>query len=254
MNAQKKRIDKDALAAEANCIEVARYIGIDVQQRGANYFMLCPGHEARLGKPDTKIGNCVVYPDGYVCFACNPNKKFDVFQMVQEYLNCNFVEALKTVASLYGGEDAYKTNQKVEKLTLSTEDLKLIGLKPSVKVSCPINGSKQHFEPPEGTFIEKKFDEYLLEVAPSSASLLTLKKENEGAFNFLIKERARLSAIKYKKALENCGTRNSPNANLVFDLFNENGGVDDAVFYGIQNALKKKILRCKEIYEEYSSK
>lgn len=248
------RIDKDILAAEANCIEVARYIGMEVVHRGSNFFIRCPGHIKRLGKPDTSISNCVVYPDGYICFACDPTKKHDVFEMVQEFTGCSFVEALKTVASLYGGEEAYHTNAKVEKLSLTTEDLQLIGLKPSVKLCCPINGSKQHFEPPEGTFIEKKLDEYLLETAPSSISLLNFKKDNEGAFNYLIKERARLSAIKYKKALEDYGTRSSPKAHIVFDLFYENGGIDDAVFYGVQNALKKKILRCKEIYAEFSSK
>ena len=118
----------------------------------------------------------------------------------------------------------------------------------------PINGSKQHFEPSEGTYLSKTGDEYLLATTPSTYSLLSLRRENEEAFNFLIREKAKMSAIKYYNALKNCGTRTSPKAGMVFDLFNEEGGIDDAVFFGIQNALKKKILRCNEIYKEFSSK
>ena len=73
---------KKLLLEEADAREVAEYIGMDVQKRGANYFVLCPGHSNRLGKEDSTIGNCVLYKNGYKCFACNPDKIIDIFQMV----------------------------------------------------------------------------------------------------------------------------------------------------------------------------
>lgn len=250
------RIDKNALLQDANCIQVARCIGIDVVQRGANYFMLCPGHKKRLGKPDTSLGNCVLYEDGYICYACDPNKKVDVFDMVMEHLNCSFTEALKIVADIYGGASSYQStgNEKQEKLPLTPEDLKLIGLKASGKVFSPINGSYQHFEPDEGTYIEKTSNEYLVVSVPSSYSLLNLKRDNETAFNDLIARKALEAGKKYQKALAQYGTRTAPQADIIFDLFNEDGGVDDSVFFGIQNALKKKIWRCKEIYDAFAQK
>ena len=247
------RIDKNALLQDVNCIDVAQYIGIEVVKRGANYFILCPGHTQRLGKPDTSIGNCVIYPDGYVCYACDPNQKFDVFTMVMEHMGCSFGKALEIIAEMYGGAKAYQVSgkEKQEKLPLSAEDLKLIGLKASGKVLMPKNGSYQHFEPDEGTYIEKTNTEYLVVDVPSSYSLLNLKRDNEEAFNFLIANKAKEAGIKYQNALKNFGARTAPGASTIFDLFNEDGGVDDSVFFGIQNALKKKIWRCKEIYDAF---
>ena len=247
------RINKQALRDEANCIDVAKYIGIDVVTRGANSFILCPGHMKRLGKPDTTIGNCAIYPDGYVCFACDANKKQDVFTMVMEHTGCSFTEALELVAEIYGGAKLYQSSgEEKEKLPLSPEDLRLIGIKASGKVFSPTNGSYQHFEPDEGTYIEKTNDEYLAALVPSSHSLLNLRRDNEKAFNYLIASKAKEAGIKYTKALKAHEKRTSPKASVVFDLFNEDGAVDDSVFFGIQNAFKKKIWRCKEIYDAFN--
>ena len=246
------RIDKESLLAEANAIEVAKYIGMRVEKRGANYFTLCPGHEKRIGKPDLNIGNCVLYENGYRCLACDPDKTHDVFDMVQEFTGCSFPEALQTVAEIYGGESLFASNtQATEKLTLSSEDLKLIGLKSSGKKVSPCNGSYKHFEPEEGTFIEKVGDEYLSMSTPSTDSLLALKKSDEKEFRRLIAKHAEAAGKKYCKAIKDFGSRSAPKATIVFDLFEEGGGVDDSVFYGIVNALKKKAWRCKEIYETY---
>ena len=249
------RIDKDSLLQEANCIDVAKYIGIDVVKRGANYFILCPGHMSRLGKKDTKIGNCVLYPDGYICYACDPNKKHNCIDMTMEHLNCSFVDALQTIADIYGGASFYQSKDKAqEKLPLTPEDLKLIGLKASGKLFMPINGSFSHFEPSDGTYLEKNDNCYLAVQAPSSYSLLNLKKDNEDAFCYLIASKAKEAGLKYQNALKAFGKRTSEKASSVFDIFEENGYVDDSVFFGIQNALKKKIWRCKEIYDAFNKK
>lgn len=248
------RIDKDALLAEANCIDVAKYIGMNVVHKGANDFILCPGHEQRLGKKDNKLGNCVLYPEGYICYACDPHHIHNCIDMVMEYLNCSFMDALKTIAEIYGGLKTYETNAPREKLPLSPEDLKLIGLKTSGKLFMPENGSFSHFEPEEGYYLEKVGKEYLSVKTPSSFSLLNLKKENEKEFAFLISSKAREAGRKYRNAYNRFGKRTSPDASKVFDLFEENGAVDDSTFIGIQNALKKKMFRCKEIYDMYAEK
>ena len=250
------RIDKEALMSVANAIDVARYIGIDVQKKGTNYFMLCPGHQSRLGKPDTKLGNCVVYPDGYVCYACDAHAKHNVFDMVMEHTNCTFVQALETVAEIYGGRDEFKTSAPQEKLPLSQEDLALIGLKPHGKIFLPQNASFEHFEPEEGFYIEKENDDanhFLKIKAPSTYSLLTLKRENEEAFRYLIASKAKEAGIKYQTALKDFSKRTSKRASEVFDVFEEDGYIDESVFFGLENALKRKAWRCKEIYDTYKN-
>ena len=64
-------------------------------------------------------------------------------------------------------------------------------------------------------------------------------------------EQAREAGIKYSNAVRKYGNRNSADAAKVFDLFESDGGVDDSVFIGIANALKRKAWRCKEIYDTY---
>ena len=247
------RIDKQALLAEANAIDVAKYIGMDVVHRGANYFIPCPGHKKRLGREDTTIGNCVLYPNGYRCMACDPDVTHDVFDMVQEFTNCSFPEALQTVAEIYGGEAVFASddNAPIEKLPLSQKDLELIGLKFNGKKFSPTNGSYEHFEPMQGTSIDKVGNEYLCCKSPSTDSLLNLKKTNPKEFNRLIARKAREAGIKYSNAVRKYGNRNSSDAAKVFDLFESDGGVDDSVFIGIANALKRKAWRCKEIYDTY---
>ena len=246
------RIDKEALLAEANAIEVARYIGMRVEQKGANFFTLCPGHKKRIGKEDTNIGNCVLYENGYRCLACDPDKTHDVFDMVQEFTGCSFPEALQTVAEIYGGESLFASNSPyADKLTLTSDDLKLIGLRNSGKKACPINASYRHFEPEEGTFIEKSNEEFLSMKAFCTESLLLLKKNNPKEYRRLIASRAKIAGQKYCLAIKKYGYRNAPGASEVFDLFEDNGGVDDSVFVGIRNALTKKAWRCKEIYDNH---
>ena len=246
------RIDKNALLMEANAIEVAQYIGMRVEKKGANYFTLCPGHKKRIGREDTNIGNCVLYENGYRCLACEPYQTHDMFYMVQEFTGCTFPEALQTVAEIYGGESLFTADsQYVEKLTLTTEDLKLIGLKSSVKKICPLNASYQHFEPEEGTFIEKINDEFLCMKASCTESLLFLKKNNPKEYRRLIANRAKEAGKKYCLAIEQYSARNAPGAGKVFDLFEDNGGIDDTVFIRIKNALLKKAWRCKEIYDNH---
>ena len=78
-----------------------------------------------------------------------------------------------------------------------------------------------------------------------------IKKSDEKEFKRLIAKHAEAAGKKYCKAIKDFGSRSAPKASVVFDLFEEGGGVDDSVFYGIVNALKKKAWRCREIYETY---
>lgn len=247
------RIDKKALLQEANAIEVAQYIGMTVEKKGANYFTLCPGHKKRMGREDINIGNCVLYPNGYRCMACDPDTTHDVFDMVQEFTGCSFPEALQTVAEIYGGENLFAStdNTITEKLPLSSDDLKLIGLKPHGQKFSPINGSYEHFEPDAGNSIKKINNEYLLCKSPSSESLINLRKNNPKEFNRLIARKAKEAGEKYCRTIKRCKNRTSPDAGKVFDLFEKDGSIDDSTFISIVNALKRKAWRCKEIFDVY---
>ena len=245
------RIDKTALLAEANAVDVARYIGMRVEKKGANYFTLCPGHRKRLGREDTNIGNCVLYENGYRCMACDPDKTHDVFDMVQEFTGCTFPEALQIVAEIYGGGELFASaSGYVEKLDLTPEDLALIGLKNSGKIISPQNASFQHFEPEEGTSIEK-VDEEFLSVKTTPVSLLKLKKDHPKWYRHLVATKAKEAGKAYCDAIKKYGSRNAPGGDKVFDLFEENGGIDDSVFVGIKNALLQKAWRCREIYDNH---
>jgi hypothetical protein len=248
------RIDKDTLLAEANAIEVAEYIGMTVVKKGANHFTLCPGHKNRIGKEDVNIGNCVLYENGYRCLACDPTKTHDVFDMVMEFTGCTFPEALATVAEIYGGASLFASNSPyIEKLTVTQEDLKLIGLQSSVKKICPQNISWQHFQPEEGTSINKVTDNgldmFLSMKSSPTETLLALKQKHPDEYRRLIATRAKIAGQKYCLAIKQYSSRSASGASKVFDLFEDNGGVDDAVFIGIKNALMSKAWRCKEIYE-----
>ena len=80
-------MDIKRLMDEADARTVAEFLGMQIVKKGKYDFIQCPGHEKRLGKPDSHIGNAVLLKNGYKCFACNTF--IPTAEMVMEYTGCN---------------------------------------------------------------------------------------------------------------------------------------------------------------------
>ena len=62
-------MDIKRLMDEADARTVAEFLGMQIVKKGKYDFIQCPGHEKRLGKPDSHIGNAVLLKNGYKCFV-----------------------------------------------------------------------------------------------------------------------------------------------------------------------------------------
>ena len=83
----------DVVRETSDILEViSQYV--DLKQRGANYFGICPFH-------DEKTPSFSVAPSKqiYHCFGCNSGG--NVFSFIMEYQNASFPEAVKFVADRY---------------------------------------------------------------------------------------------------------------------------------------------------------
>jgi hypothetical protein len=64
-------MDRQDLAKMCDARDIVKMMHIPYQNnQNGTLKILCLGHEERLGKKDTHIGNCVVYKTGYKCYAC----------------------------------------------------------------------------------------------------------------------------------------------------------------------------------------
>jgi hypothetical protein len=250
--------DREALIENANAYDVAQAIGMNVVKRGTKYFIPCPGHETRLGKPDRKTTNAVLTPKGYRCYACDVN--VGLIDMVMEFLGCDAKTAMENIAQTCGGAALYQTgvsHEDIKKAGISRSDIELIGLAgncsgASSKRLLNASDSEPIFE--EGTFHCKTDDGYYMYEKIEGWNLNRLYRENEWKFNNLIAYKARESMFRYQKAMKVFCDRDAEKAKVVYDIFEEDGCLESSVFIGLKNAFQQKYWRCKEIYEEYSSK
>lgn len=114
-------------AKDADAVEIAAAIGMKIYPKGRNNFILCPGHEKRLGKPDINPTNAIITHDGYYCFGCGCFVRTP--EMIMEFLGCDKKEAFRIIMDSLGGEDLYLNSYENEKrFTLSGEEIKALGL------------------------------------------------------------------------------------------------------------------------------
>ena len=92
----------DIIRESSDILEViSQYV--DLKQRGANYFGICPFH-------DEKTPSFSVAPSKqiYHCFGCNSGG--NVFSFIMEYQNISFPEAVKFVAERYNIKIEFEKN------------------------------------------------------------------------------------------------------------------------------------------------
>lgn len=159
--------DIQAIKGDANPLDVARFIDMEIKKHGSRYYIRCPKHEEELGRIDKHIDNCVLTKWGYRCFSCG--SEAGVIDMVMYHLNCSFYEALGIVADSLGGREKYLLTDNKKDYSyfpLSVEELKLIGLYPyrRNKVEFIVNAALTEYEddlPSKRVVYENEEEEYL---------------------------------------------------------------------------------------------
>ena len=79
---------------------------VDLKQRGANYFGICPFHDENTASFSVAPSKQI-----YHCFGCNVGG--NVFSFVMEYQKISFPEAVKYVAEYYSIKIDLKENDYI---------------------------------------------------------------------------------------------------------------------------------------------
>lgn len=243
-------IDVNVLMDKVDAITVAQNIGMDIKRKGRYNFILCPGHTKVLGYPDTNASNCVLTEKGYHCFGCNVTK--NLFTMVMEFCGVDFVQALNIVAEIAGVDASKGTTIYVQKLPLSSEQLKVIGLK-SEDNYIFVN----KFKTDETEDLRSRLlfnDEILLTSNVKCWSLLELYSSKRNLFNRYIVRKAKDAIKEYDRLIDMYCHRDGDGIMEVYALLNENGEIPQEVLSGLKNALLKRKSEAQNILDTYQSK
>lgn len=117
--------EREYLLAVADPRTVAEYIGMPMKKQGKNISILCP----HPGHVDHHMGNCFLTDYGYRCYSCGA--KENLADMVRQYKDVDYQEALGIIADAYGGRERYQSIKgKVTKgpWVLSKEECKVLGI------------------------------------------------------------------------------------------------------------------------------
>lgn len=219
-------IDIQRLKDAADSYTVAQFIGMEIIDKGKYKYIRCPGHLNRLGKEDKKISNAILTDYGYHCFACSCG--VSVFNMVQEFLDCDFGTALRTVAEAMGGADIYsverspfdKHNKNELTLPLTVEEIHKLGFCLTVRIDSSIPYPAKNLN----SFYNKHRD--LCKNMLLGRCISKIKEYEE----------------KIKKL-----DRSNPEFKATYDLLDFGEGVPDTDLIKIKNNIIKTISEYKEI-------
>lgn len=239
--------DGERILADADTVDVAEYIGLDVIHRGKNNLIKCPGHLKRLHREDNNFGSCILTDHGYTCFACGTS--VSLLDMVCEVKSCNKNEAYGIIADSLGGRDQYVISGNVDTSNierhkiLHNEDLELLNISPIIRYDEIgfIDNSKSYIKDC-GYFVQ--YDQfnmrasYFLATKSHSISLKTLLNEAPEIYYTLIKNKAYEAMKKYQNCMDNVQS------------FKKYVSLDESVLYNLKIKFKTMYQRCKEIYEE----
>lgn len=158
---------------------VAENLGMEIKRKGKRKSILCPSHD------DRNFGSCILTERGYRCFACGMNG--DIFQMVQAYLNCDFLEAVKKVAEIAGVKIEEIEESGAYISVLKPSERQLIGLHVSpIKHVIQIGKDIESEEKNEIT-IDNPEKETLVELKTIiNNPLIELKRDNEDLYNQIV--------------------------------------------------------------------
>lgn len=225
-------MDIRQLMEEADAKTVAEYLGMRIVRKGKYDFIQCPGHEQRLGRPDTHIGNAVLLKNGYKCFACNTF--VPTADMVMEYTGCNKWEAYRMIADVMGGEELFPDTGQVSslpKLRLTTEELE------ALKLCTPFPTAVTYRVTGNGK-------------TPVKDGLYELYKADQGAYYNMIRNRAKEMIAKYTRIRDLYTTSDSLNAYKIYDFLGP--AFDRSVYRQVTEELNRRIEICRRIHSLFT--
>ena len=250
--------DSERIIEDADVVNVAEYLDMEMSRSGSVIRIKCPGHFKRLGKEDNNFGSCMLTEKGYHCFACQVS--VGLIDMVEEVKGCSYVEALGIIADANGGRENYivsgEYKMPIERTVkvLSDEDLKLIGLKSNICFDEYLfpDGDKEYIK---NCHYNISFDlndldaPYYIASKNKSVSIKSLKIKNERLYNTIIKNAAKAAMQKYQDAITNFA-KDGKNVNL----FKPFGEINEEIIYDFKLKFSQMYQRSKEIYDEIDEK
>lgn len=224
-------MDIRKLCMEADTEVVADYIQMDTRRKGKYTYILCPGHEKRLGHPDMNIGNCVLKENGYYCWACGTF--VSTHDMVMEYTGCSSDEAYTIMAEAMGGVDLFGDSEAsssldMPKCRLTQEEANIIGLYSKYTVTLRTS-SGQNIQ--DGLYV--------------------LYRQNPAAYYGMITKQAAASKKRYEYCLEHYASATADLAYKLYDLLGSS--FDHSVYKKLECELKDRIETCDRISRIFSA-
>lgn len=132
-----KKLDVSRILDDANILDVAEDLGLEMKPQGRNMLILCPCH------PDRHFGSCKLLTDKniFYCHACHAHG--DAIGLVKAVEGVDFKTAAKRVADICGGAEAYYHDVEVadeQHTRLPKDVLKELGMTDtqSIRVSSVI--------------------------------------------------------------------------------------------------------------------
>lgn len=193
--------NKDEIKNRLDILSVADSMGLQTRKNGGYTWITCPCHRNFVGKDDNSPTNCIVNKDNtYHCFACNHSG--DIFDMIMQYKNVSFKEAMEEAAEMAGiSLDTVNTSTQ-KPVFFTASDFELLGLTNDKNRHCNVVGctpikSSSNVSKYKSSLFQKE-DNYLLEDDDNSFSLYQLEKEDPETFYRMVYGKAEEQRKKIK--------------------------------------------------------
>lgn len=224
-------MDKETLIELTDIETVADFISLDVVRKGNRSYILCPGHLARLGKPDLNIGNAYLKNGGYVCHACGVF--VNTHDMIMEVTDCSYDEAYDIMAQAMGYDlSDTDQNEAIPKLRLTKAEANIIGLYPRFNEAA----------------VQKSNTNNTLTIRDG---LFTLYQSNPQMYFRIIVEKAKEAMKRYQYCKKHCSSSDADMAYMVYDLLGEK--FDNSIYPKILRELDSRIDTCKKVIAIFST-
>lgn len=224
-------MNRETLIELTDIETVADFIHLETERKGSRSYILCPGHLARLGKPDLNIGNAYLKNGGYFCYACGVF--VNTHDMVMEVTNCSYDEAYDIMAQAMGYDLSDEgQNENIPKFRLTKAEANIIGLYP-------------------------RFNEVAIQKSNASDTitirdgLFVLYQSNPQMYFKIIVEKAKEAMKRYQYCKEHYSAPDADMAYMVYDLLGEK--FDNSIYPKIMRELDSRIETCKKIIAIFST-
>lgn len=224
-------MNRETLIELTDIETVADYIHLETVRKGNHSYILCPGHLARLRKPDLNIGNAYLKNGGYVCHACGVF--VNTHDMIMEVTNCSYDEAYEIMAQAMGFElSDTDQNENIPKFRLTKAEANIIGLYP-------------------------RFNEVAVQKSNASDTitirdgLFALYQSNPQMYFRIIVEKAEEAMKRYQYCKEHYSAPDADMAYMVYDLLGDH--FDNSIYPKILRELDSRIETCKKIIAIFST-